>query len=258
MMVFKEKSSRIAVGVSILAHILLLLLFAIFKMNIQFDIPEFTEISFARGSNNAAATPRTNIPAQPPAPAKTEPEEKSELVKLPLRKMLDQEEPQLKTVDQQKQLPVEDKLAVPPVNKAEEREIYDSSVLSDATMGDKEVASPLESISPEQKLIPSATEFSNVAGQAPYEIEGEVARRSVTSKVIPEYPENLQKQAIIKIRFTVLPNGQVGEMLPLIKSDAQLEKVTLDALRQWRFNSLPSTEPQQIETGVITFRYLLK
>jgi hypothetical protein len=47
-------------------------------------------------------------------------------------------------------------------------------------------------------------------------------------------------------------------MIPTIKSDATLEKITLDALRQWRFNPLPSFEQQRSEKGIITFRYLLK
>ncbi|MDZ7261640.1 MAG: energy transducer TonB [candidate division KSB1 bacterium] len=78
------------------------------------------------------------------------------------------------------------------------------------------------------------------------------------SKVIPEYPEGLQQEAVVKIRFTVLPNGLVGEMVPLLKGDATLEKLTLDAFRQWRFNPLPPDVPQNPEQGVITFRYLLR
>ncbi len=258
MTLLKEKSTRIAIFASLLAHLLLILLFALFKLNIRFEIPEFTEISFARGNTRAVTSPQRNVPKQPAPPAEAQPEEKSEPVKLPLRKMLEEEEPQLKTVDRQKQIPVEEKLAVPPTRMTEDRKTYDSSVISDAAMGEKEVASPLESISPDQKIIPSARDLSETGGQAPYEIEGDVAERSVVSRIIPEYPENLQKQAVVKIRFTVLPNGHVGEMLPLIKSDPTLENITMDALRQWRFNPLPATEPQQIETGIITFRYLLK
>ena len=80
----------------------------------------------------------------------------------------------------------------------------------------------------------------------------------MVNRVIPQYPENLQKQATVKISFTVLPNGHVGEMIPVIKSDALLEKITLDAFRQWRFNALPADAPQRVERGMITFRYLLK
>ena len=48
------------------------------------------------------------------------------------------------------------------------------------------------------------------------------------------------------------------EPLSALRARAKLEKITLDALRQWRFNPLPKNQSPRTETGVITFRYLLK
>ena len=109
----------------------------------------------------------------------------------------------------------------------------------------------------DDKILPTSTpvKIADQGSLTPYNIEGQAANRVVTYKIIPKYPEGLQKQATVKISFTILANGQVGEMRPLIRADARLEKITLDAFRQWRFN--PVTGDRK-ETGVITFRYLLK
>ena len=119
---------------------------------------------------------------------------------------------------------------------------------------------PREGIESDDKILPpSSTEnISGTGEQMPYEIEGQVANRTVAFKIIPDYPANLQKQAVVKISFTVLPNGQIGEMIPRIKADAQLEKINMYAMRQWRFNARPSYKPKVVERGVITLRYLLK
>lgn len=91
----------------------------------------------------------------------------------------------------------------------------------------------------------------------PYIIEGEAAERRILHQEIPQYPPGLQKEALVKIRFTVLPDGRMGAMLPVQKGDPTLEEVTIKALRQWRFNPLPASVAQKDVQGIITFRYEL-
>ena len=94
--------------------------------------------------------------------------------------------------------------------------------------------------------------------QAPYTITGDAANRTVLNQKIPQYPPGLQKEAVVRIRFTVLPDGRLGQMIPVQKGDPQLEEITLKALRQWRFNPLSPTAEQKNVTGIITFRYELQ
>jgi len=109
------------------------------------------------------------------------------------------------------------------------------------------------------KTSPTSENISGGTAQTqPYTIEGEAADRTVLKKVIPKYPENLQKEAVVKIRFTVLPDGRVGQMIPVQKDDPRLETITMEALRQWRFNPLSQSTEQRSVQGVITFRYELK
>jgi protein TonB len=258
MMMLREKTSRIAFTVSILLHLIFLLLFLLIKLNFLPEIPEFTEITFISGDNRLFAPPRPGEATPSPVAIADQSEETSEIVKLPIRKMLEDEQPQLKVADQAKQIPDEDIKTIPEIEHANNRKDLAESLLKISTNDEKVTANPTESISSADKLLPSTSIATESSGQTPYQIEGLVASRTVIHKVIPEYPENLQKQATVKISFTVLPNGHVGEMIPVIKSDALLEKITLDALRQWRFNPLPVDAPQRVERGVITFRYLLK
>ncbi len=255
MKMLREKTSRIAISFSILLHFIFLLLFLLIKLNFLPEIPEFTEITFVSGENRLFAAPTPTDAGQPPTSTNEQQGETSEVVKLPTRKMLENKEPQLKITDQSKQNPEENIQTVPEIDHSNNRKDLAESLFKTPTNDEKITANP---ISPDDKLLPSTSIATESSGQTPYQIEGQAASRTVVHKMIPKYPENLQKQATVKISFTVLPNGQVGEMIPVIKSDALLEKITLDALRQWRFSALPADAPQRVEGGVITFRYLLK
>lgn len=95
--------------------------------------------------------------------------------------------------------------------------------------------------------------FGTGSGKGYGDIEwGGGGNRVVLDKVIPRYPPGINTSAIIKLRFTVRPNGTVESVLPMQKGDPALEQAAMAALRRWRFNPLP------IETdmvGVIPFYF---
>lgn len=258
MMMLKNKTARIAISASISLHLVLLVLFLLVKLNLIPDITEFTEITFISGENRLFAAPTPNETVPPPATLDDQEGETSAIVKLPVRNMLEDEQPQLKVTDQSKPIPDEPAQTIPEIEHSKNRNDLAESLLKTPTTDEKIVANPTEGISPDEKPLPSTSMATESSGQTPFQIEGQAASRTVVYKVIPAYPEDRQEQATVKISFTVLPNGHIGEIIPVIKSDALLEKITLDALRQWRFNPLPSDAPQRVERGVITFRYLLK
>jgi len=258
MMVLREKNSRIAIITSLLFHFLLSLLLLVTKINWKIDVPEFTEITFVSGRDRIFATLAANEMMQRPIPVEDQQQEASEVIKLPARKMLEDEEPQLKVIEKTKLIPREEIQDLKDIKLPDNKKEFSDAVLTNPSIEEKEFALPIESITQGDKLFPSTSTATESIGEAPYQIEGQAASRVVTYKIIPEYPENLQTQAVIKISFTVLPNGHVGEVIPIIKANAQLEKITLDAFRQWRFNALPADASQRVEKGIITFRYLLK
>ncbi|MFC1692138.1 hypothetical protein ACFL1R_01375 [Candidatus Latescibacterota bacterium] len=90
-------------------------------------------------------------------------------------------------------------------------------------------------------------------------IEGEIKGRDIVSDPHPVYPEGLNKSAVIKIKFEVLPDGSVSSsgMVPVRKENAVLEELTMNTLKLWRFSPLsPGDERKQ--AGTITFNYSVK
>lgn len=92
---------------------------------------------------------------------------------------------------------------------------------------------------------------------APYQLtwEGDVVRKPL-SELKPAY--NGEVEAIIKVRFQVRPDGTVGQMMPLIKMNPELEREVFRTLRTARFSKLPAGAPQQPQWGIVTFRFVLE
>ncbi len=97
--------------------------------------------------------------------------------------------------------------------------------------------------------------LENSGNESSYILEGDVSNRRIMKKIIPGYPENIQKNIQVKIRFEVLPDGSVTNMVVVQKADPTLEETSLQALAQWQFNALTQ---DIIEIGTITFIYELK
>ncbi|MDP4174640.1 MAG: TonB family protein [Bacteroidota bacterium] len=81
--------------------------------------------------------------------------------------------------------------------------------------------------------------------------------RKVYSYIIPKYPEGVYKEADVKLRFTILPDGTVGNIITLVKADARLESSAVRSLRQWRFEPLPGGQ-RFVQTAIIVFPYRLR
>ena len=250
---------------SIFAHLIVILLFMIFHIGFDFTPPDFAEVAFVSGESLLSSTAYAQAGQQQfdneqrllqEDPLHNEKQE-NDVVQIPKRRMLENERPQLNVRDSNKQVPAE-----APTNLPAKRDAFaeDRSVLP--AIGDRTRNAKLRPgvtrMQGTEKESPSAFEGTGSYADQPFQIEGEAAQRQILYKKIPEYPSGLQSEATVKVQFSVLPDGSVGEMIPLIKGNATLENLTLNAFRQWRFNPLSPNAPQRITKGVITFRYLLK
>ncbi|MEJ5305084.1 MAG: TonB family protein [Ignavibacteria bacterium] len=74
----------------------------------------------------------------------------------------------------------------------------------------------------------------------------------------PKFPEGVQKEIDIKIKFTILPDGSVVSPVPLIKADTQLEDAAIQALKTWKFEPLRPNQIQFEQTVIITIPYRLE
>jgi TonB family protein len=79
--------------------------------------------------------------------------------------------------------------------------------------------------------------------------------RRIENKILPSYPENVQQNAKVKIKFDVLPDGSVTNIIIIQKAEPGLEFNSLNAISQWKFNPISQ---DIIQKGVITFIYELK
>ncbi|GIV25820.1 MAG: hypothetical protein KatS3mg026_1512 [Bacteroidia bacterium] len=72
--------------------------------------------------------------------------------------------------------------------------------------------------------------------------------------ILPEY--KIQKEARIRFELFVLPDGQVYQVRALsLQAPPELKRAGEDAIRQWRFNSIPTNETQRM---TVTIRFRLR
>ncbi|MFH1194663.1 MAG: energy transducer TonB [bacterium] len=82
--------------------------------------------------------------------------------------------------------------------------------------------------------------------------------RKIYSYTIPKYPDGTSKEIDIKLKFTILPDGSVSNIIVLRKADAILEKTAIESLRYWRFEPLPSSITPTPQVAIITFPFRLE
>lgn len=255
---FEELFSNLrnSLALSILGHFILFLLFLIINTGFRLKSSDFAEISFVSGSPiRPSMRPGRTEPEL--APARKEQLPQKPLVDLPERRMLEDESPLLTERQREKLSPDLDTAILP--NRSREPD-YSEKITSDR-VGERHASqSPLaaEKIDSGSRDQLGTEPFSPTGSEQLFSIEGDAARRSIVRKIIPQYPPGLQKEATIKVRFEVLPDGTVSNMIPMIKGEPTLENLTLEALRQWQFNPLPPALEQKTVTGIITFRYVLR
>ncbi|HKJ66910.1 MAG TPA: energy transducer TonB [bacterium] len=258
-------------------HVLLMLLFIFTETGFDFDTSGFTEVSFVASSqaqsdtpapapssvveSELAETPPEATEAEQPEPEQQEPAsaggaELSDVpVNLPQRRMLAEEETVVRNRESEKLATNQGASDMPSrVGRFDSRQ--PGAVNPDRSSGERLTASP-QQMAMDSRGISPTTEVGAPAETQPFSIEGQAAERSILNKVIPEYPAGVDKEATIRIRFTVLPDGRVGQMIPIQKDYPRLEEITIRALKQWRFNPLPSGAEQSTVQGIITFRYEL-
>ncbi len=87
---------------------------------------------------------------------------------------------------------------------------------------------------------------------------GGMGTRKIYSYILPEYPEGVQKEIDIRLRFSIKPDGTVGSVTLLTKADTRLEQAAINSLWQWRFEPLPQSVRQVNQSAQIVFPYRLR
>lgn len=88
-------------------------------------------------------------------------------------------------------------------------------------------------------------------------IKGTLVRRKILER--PNLPQvKLKVEAEIEVTLWVLPTGTVDRVVPFVKGDAELERIAVQYLKQWRFAPLPKDQPQVEQSGTIPIKFKLQ
>ncbi len=220
--------------ISFILHLLILLLFFLVNITIEYPVRDYVELGFGTfgqfSSSGAEGTTveqvkETSIADEVDQSQKAATEVKE--VDLPVTKH-ESSQNAITPADEKKD------------KAAETRQRKDERVTSNATsegMGNQAVGD----------------------GSFGFDIDwGGKGRRRIYSYILPDYPDGVQKEIDIRLRFTILPDGTVGTILPLTKADTRLENAAINSLRQWRFEALASNQKQEEQPAMIVFPYRLQ
>lgn len=126
-------------------------------------------------------------------------------------------------------------------------------------LAQKETTLPEEELAPDTDVYPEDS-FEQITEHEPdtpdFTIEGPVANRQVLFKP-RQFPEvELDVEVTIRLKFWVLPDGTVGEVIPLQRGDVNLERAAIAYIKNWRFTPIP---PDQLQMwGIMPITYMLR
>ena len=217
--------------ISIAFHLILILIFMVVNFTIEYDEDEYVTIGFGTFGKVSSSGAVGVEDKKDKSPEKTEPvKEKREDKKVELPKVENTDTDNLVTAAEpkkEKEKPVEEK--VKPLVEKEEGDTKGREVTGEGE------------------------------GNFGFEIDfGGKGVRKIYSYSLPAYPEGVSKEIDVKLRFTILPDGSVGKIIPLIKADTKLEMAAINSLRQWRFEPIPNRQKQSEQTAIIVFPYRLQ
>lgn len=260
--------NRRALLATVLFHGALLL--ALLVVPVRFRVeeqPKFYELSLAAVSpqpaerNSGGARPQRTAARTVPQPASPR-----ERVEAPRRRMVEPEKPAI-TVPEPRRTESKKVVAATEKPVRETPAPQPEPVRTEPAPPAQESAKAAAESKDASDDTPAATSTGTGSETNPdgggavgnFRIEGDIKGRSVIYNPLPIYPEGLNRNATIRISFTVLPDGSVSPMgmIPVRKENAILEDLSMSMLKRWRFSPLPAGD-KRTQRGVITFYYKVR
>lgn len=234
MILTNRKINNLSYLISFAAHLLLILLMALFEFSLEYNKQEFVEISFGntgRSGSSGAIGDQLNQTEENAKPVE-------EIVEQSKNK-------EVKEVDLAK------------AKSADETNVINSAERSKETKKENKK----ETIRKENSNLNTKGQgnLTDGKGSLGFDIDwGGMGTRKIFSYEIPEYPEGVQKEIDIRLRFTIKPDGTIGSVTLLTKADTKLEQAAINSLWKWRFEPLPPNAAQVNQPAVIVFPYRLR
>jgi len=146
-----------------------------------------------------------------------------------------------------------------------EPRLADAAVLPDLPAPERQHAEttalpPLPTLAPPARRETAPTPPATLTLPSPQVtslIKGPASERQVIFQPPPP-SVTVESESEIELRFWILPNGAVGRVVPVKKSDPRLEALVINYLRHWRFTPLPPDTLQDEQWGIIPFKFRIR
>lgn len=219
---------------SLIFHVILLLLFLIITINLEYPPREYVELSFGNSGESGSSGAIGSL---------IEETDKSVVAKN-----------ENQTVDKSQN--------VREVELPKAKNTEDENVIKAADKN-KEVTTTSTSKNNEDNISENSRDAqgNKIEGEGSFGFDidwGGKGKRQIWSYPLPKYPAGVYKEIDIKIMFTIKPDGSVGSTRLLTKADTKLENAAINSLRQWRFEPLSPSQKQIEQNAVIVFPYRLQ
>lgn len=234
MFLSQKKINNLSYLISFTAHLLLLLVLWMINFSLDYKQKDFVEISFGNsgqtGSSGAIGDQlnRTEENAKP------------------IEEIIDESKnKEVKEVDLAKAKSVDESNTINPAEKSKETKKENRT----------------ENVRKENSNVNTKGQgnLTDGKGSLGFDIDwGGMGTRKIYFYILPEYPEGVQKEIDIRLRFSIKPDGTVGSVTLLTKADTRLEQAAINSLWQWRFEPLPQSVRQVNQFAQIVFPYRLR
>lgn len=229
-----RKVSNLSYLISFAAHLLLLLLLWFINFSLEYKPKDFVEISFGNSGQTGS----------------------SGAIGDQLNKTEENAKPIEEIVEETQNKEVKD------VELARAKSVDETNIISPADKSkETKKENRTETIRRENSNVNTKGQgnLTDGKGSLGFDIDwGGMGTRKIYSYILPEYPEGVQKEIDIRLRFSIKPDGTVGSVTLLTKADTRLEQAAINSLWQWRFEPLPQTAKQINQSAVIVFPYRLR
>ena len=228
-----QNVSRFSYSASVIFHLILFLLFLLINLSYEYKTKEYVELSFGvLGGAGSSGTTGTEFD-----------------------EVLEKATLQEKDITKDKKLEVKE-VELP---KAKNTDVSDVTPAQKDKEVKKETVKQTEQRESENTKGDKKGTLNQGTGEFGFHFEGGgLGTRKIYSYVIPAYPEGVNKEIDIRLKFTIKPDGTVGSIFLLSKADTRLENAAINSLWQWRFEPLNANQVQGDQTAVIVFPYRLQ
>jgi TonB family protein len=91
-----------------------------------------------------------------------------------------------------------------------------------------------------------------------YKLAGELSKRKLIHFKKPEYPEKESENTEVRLEIQANPDGTIKTVNVVKTGGLSFDNSAIEAVREWRFQSLAPDDKQTVQTGIVTIYFEVK